>query len=316
MPEPAMTLATRPTSKVQLFRDMATRRRGDGGPIRLVDYVAIYATTHEISAETAVQYLRAAVKLEQWAGETVFLTDLNELMVSAFLRDYSQLVKPSTVRSKRTSIMSLWRSAADEYLCEPPTRRVRPIRVPWIAREAWTLEEVRSLIRVAATLPRRTREGIPRSEWFDLAIRIAWDTGLRKGDLLRLRRANVHGDRFVTCQNKTSRPKCGALSPSTVRALEASLEKHPRDVLMPWSVCRETFNQQVKRMALKAGIRSGSWKWIRRGSATDVEIQQPGSGMAARHLGHAPGSKIAEINYIDHAQVATHVPMVGPRELG
>jgi len=38
--------------------------------------------------------------------------------------------------------------------------------------------------------------------------------------------------------------------------------------------------------------------------------------MAARHLGHAPGSKVAEINYINPSVVVSHVPIVSPREIG
>ncbi len=304
------------TSKVEQFREVVAARMQRSTPMRLVDYVPVYATTHEIDVETARQYRMTAKKLEEWAGAHVHLHDLTELFVSAFLRDYSQVVKPGTVRSKRTQLMALWRSAADEYLCEPPTRRVRSAKVPWVSREAWTIEEVRKLVRAASWLQRRTKEGIPRSEWFDLAIRVAWDTGLRWGDMIRLRRENIIGNLVVVGQSKTRRPQCGRLSLSTLIALEESLARHPRHFVTPWGRSHETFTNQVRRLVGKAGIRPGTWKWLRRGGATDVEIQRPGQGMAARHLGHAPGSKIAEINYLDHNQIAANVPVVSPRELG
>lgn len=41
-----------------------------------------------------------------------------------------------------------------------------------------------------------------------------------------------------------------------------------------------------------------------------------GKGMAAGHLRHAPGSQIAEINYLDHAHVDAATPIVSPREIG
>jgi integrase len=311
---PAATLPI--TSKVRLFKEVVAERSSRARPIRLVEYVPFYATTHDINIETARQYLTCAEKLEEWAGEHVYLHDLNELFLSAFLRDYSQLVKPATVRSKRTQIMALWRSAADEYLCDPPTRRVRSVKVPWACRDAWTVDEVRQLLREASFMPRKHECGISHAEWFDLAIRIAWDTGIRWGDMVRLRRADIHGNMVVLAQSKTRRPHVGKLSLSTMAAIEQSLERRPRLVVVPWWRSHQTFTKQLRLLVKKAGIRTGTWKWIRRGSATDVELQRPGSGMAARHLGHAPGSKVAEIYYIDHSQVAASIPMVAPRELG
>jgi integrase len=304
------------TSRVQYYKNLAAERTRAARPLRLVEYVAVYATTHEIEVETARQYRMSAEKLERWAGGPVYLTDLTELLVSAFLREYGETVKPSTARSKRTQLMALWRSAADEYLCEPPTRRVRSARVPWEPREAWTIDEVRELVRAASWLPRNHSCGMRRAEWFDLAIRIAWDSGLRWGDQVRLRVADVHGDLVVVPQSKTSRPVCGRLTASTLAILRDTLRRHPRALVTPWTKSHETFNDQVRRLVAKAGIRPGTWKWLRRGGATDVEIQAPGKGMAARHLGHAPGSRIAEINYLDHVQIAAAVPMVSPREIG
>lgn len=301
---------------VRFYRDLVAERMWQTTVMRLVEFVDVYATIRELEPETIRQYRFTAERLEVWAGERVYLHDLNEMLVSAFLRDYGTVVKPATVRAKRTQLMALWRAAADEYLCEPPTRRVRSARVPWEPRESWTVEEVRQLVRAASWLPRTFRTGIPRAEWFDVAIRIAWDSGLRWGDQIRLARGQLHGDVLIVSQHKTRRPVCGRLSPSTMQVLEASLRRHPRELLTPWVGSHETFNAQVRRLVAKAGIRPGTWKWLRRGSATDVEIQEPGKGMAARHLGHAPGSRIAEINYISPAAVAASVPIVSPRELG
>jgi hypothetical protein len=90
-----------------------------------------------------------------------------------------------------------------------------------------------------------------------------------------------------------------------------SLELAPRQLVTPWMSSHETFDDQVKRLTQKAGIRQGTWKWLRRASATDVEIQRPGSATA--HLGHVPGSRIAERSYIDPAQFSRIATT--PREL-
>lgn len=302
---------------VERYRRLVELRKRAAEPLSVVEYVELYATTHELEPETIRQYRVTAERLEAWAGEPVMLTDMNELMISGWLRDYAAEGRaPSTVRSKRTQLMALWRSAADEYLCEPPTRRVRSARVPWVPRDCWTLAEVEQLVRATPSLRRSPGGGFPRSEWFDLAIRIAWDTGLRWGDQIRIRTRDIHGDVVIVSQRKTRRPSCGRLRASTLAVLEDSLRRYPREFVTPWKKSHETFNAQVRRLVEHAGIRTGTWKWLRRGGATDVELQQPGKGMAARHLGHAPGSKVAEINYINPAVVARSVPIVSPREIG
>ncbi len=312
----AIAVVPRQASKLEQCRDLVADRLRSARPMRLVDYVALYATTRELEPETVRQYQVTAERLEAWAGAHVLLTDLHEMVVSAFLADYGRSgVKPSTVRSKRTQLLALWRAAADDYLCEPPTRRVRSARVPWEPRDCWTLEEVNALVRAAQEIPRRFADGMPRREWFDLAIRIAWDTGLRWGDQMRLTTASLYRNTVVVCQRKTRRPYCGRISESTRAILDDSLRRFPRDHVTPWRSSHETFNAQVRRLVAKAGIRPGTWKWLRRGGSTDVEAQEPGKGLAARHLGHAPGSRVAEINYINPAIVAAHMPMVSPREI-
>ncbi len=302
--------------RVGMFRELVDERLRGANPLRLVDYVAVYATTHAIEAKTARQYRIAAQLLERWAGEPVLLTDLSELMLSAFLLDYGKVVTPATVRSKRTQIMALWRSAADAYLCQPPTRRVRSAKIPWEPRDCFTLREVEQLVAAATGLRRSPGGGMPRSERFELMIRIGWDTGLRWGDQITLRTTDIHGDIVVASQHKTRRPYCGRLRPSTVAILEESLRRHPREYVTPWPSSHQNFAAQFRRLVKRAGVRPGTWKWLRRGGATDVEIQEPGRGMAARHLGHAPGSRVAEINYINARLVAAHVPVVMPREIG
>jgi len=284
--------------------------------ITVGQFVPVYATTKSIVPETVRQYQIVAKIFEQWAGGPVFLDELDELVVSAWLRDYGASgVAAATVRSKRNSFLALWRSAADELFCEPPTRRVRVARVPWKPPTAWTLAEVRRLLDAAHRLRRLHPCGLRRREWWPLAIRISWDTGLRWGDLISLRVDEIRGRSVVKAQSKTSRAKVGRIAASTREALAESIIRHPRDLVCPWGQSNETFRQQVRRLVAKAGIRPGTWKWIRRAGSCDVELQDPGRGHAARHLGHAPGSRVAEVNYLDPELLAEGIDVPTPRDL-
>lgn len=270
-----------------------------------------YSVTRPIRQETARQYEIAADLLERWAGRPVRLDELDERSVSEWLRDYSARVAPSTVRAKKQAVMTLWRAAADEGLAsEPVARRVRRTSVPEKPVEAWTKAEVEQLLEAAAGLPRYHACGLRRSVWFDLAIRVAWDSGLRWGDQIALPVSAVHPDGWVSVtQSKTHKVATFRLSRSTMAALHASLEQAPRPLVMPWPGSHETFNAQVRRLVKRAGVRPGTWKWIRRASGTDVELQEEGAGHL--HLGNT--RKVFEAHYADATQLHRRPPP--PREL-
>ena len=160
------------------------------GPETLGAYARQYGLLRDLRPETLRQYAMAADLYERWAGGPVRLDEMDEDSVSAWLRDYSATVEPNTVRSKKNQVLALWRAAADERLCEPPTRRVRSVKVPWRPPTAWDHAEVEQLLAACRGLKRWHRCGLRRSDWFDLAVRVAWDTGLRWGDLICL---PVHG---------------------------------------------------------------------------------------------------------------------------
>ena len=286
------------------------------GPTTLGAYVKDYGLFHPCRVETLRQYQISVDLFERWAGGPIPLDQLDAASVSEWIRDYAASgIAPSTVRSKRSHILIMWRAAADEGLCELPTRRVRPVRVPWIAPTCWTRDEVQRLVDACSRLKRWHKCGIRRSEWWALAVRVAWDTGLRWEDqIARLRIDQITPDGIIAMpQSKTGRVVVCRLSEATLEALRLSVSDHPRTLVTPWAASHETFSKQLKRLVRLAGIRSGTWKWVRRASATDVEIQSPRG--ASEHLGHTPGSMIAERSYIDPAIVGANRLRSAPRPL-
>lgn len=282
------------------------------GPSTLGQYAREwYSMLRDVKPSTLRQYAIAADLFERWAGGPVPLESLDEKSVSAWLRDYSATHRPATVRGKKNMVLSLWRAAADDGLCEEPVgRRVRQTRVPQSVVTAWTKEEVERLLEACQKLKRWHKCGLRRSVWWDLAVRVAWDSGIRWGDQVELPVSAVRPDGSVVwTQSKTGKVAAFRLSPSTMRALTASLQSCPRSLVMPWPSSRETFLDQVERIVKRAGIREGTWKWIRRGSGTDVELQQPFTGH--RHLGNTRA--VFEQSYGDQAILGRSVP--SPREL-
>jgi hypothetical protein len=91
-------------------------------------------------------------------------------------------------------------------------------------------------------------------------------------------------------------------------ALRATLAARPRELVCPWPASGETFRDQVLRLVAKAGIRAGTWRWIRRGSGTDVEQQLDGAGH--RHLGNT--RRVFEQSYGDPTIIGRQIPTPRP----
>jgi integrase len=267
------------------------------GATFLGDYAREYGLLHAVRPNTLEQYRIVADLFERWAGGPVRLDQLEERSVSEWLRDMAATRAPSTCRSKRVGLLALWRAAAEEGICEPPTRRVRSVAVPARVVEAWDAAEVREILRVCSTLRGRHPCGVSRAAWWDLAVRIAWDTGLRRGDQLALAVESIRHDGTGTIvQSKTGWQVAIRLSPGTLEALRQSVAAAPRKLCTPWFHSSESFCEQFRRVVRIAGVRPGTWKWLRRSSASDVEEQAKGEGAA--QIGHAPGSKVAPISYL------------------
>lgn len=282
------------------------------GPDTLARYAREgYSLLRDVKASTLRQYVIAAERFESWAGGPIRLDELDEKSLSAFLRDYAMDHAPDTVRSKKNQIMALWRAAADDGLADDPVgRRVRRCSVPEPVVEAWTKEEVEQLLATTATMKRRHQCGLARSEWWSLAVRVAWDSGLRWADQVAIPVASVRPDGMVTVrQSKTGKAATFQFSASTMAALRASLERCPRSLVIPWTASGETFRDQVTTLVQRAGIRSGTWKWIRRGSGSDVELQERGTGHL--HLGNTRA--VFDRAYACPTIIGRRVP--APREL-
>ena len=291
--------------------EIRTMFRRDG-PATLAAYVRDgYGLVRDVKPSTIEQYQIAANLWERWAGRPIRLDEMDEKSLSAFLRDYAATHAPDTVRAKRNSILAVWRGAADDGLCdEPMGRRVRRCSVPESVVTAWTREEVQQLLATAATLKRSHPCGLRRSELWPLAIRVAWDSGLRWADQMAIQVSAVRPDGLVSVrQNKTGKVSTFQFSTSTMAALRASLDRCPRSIVIPWTASGETFRDQVTTLVKKAGVRAGTWKWIRRGSGSDVELQERGAGH--QHLGNTRA--VFEKNYADRTIIGRRIP--SPREL-
>ena len=82
-------------------------------------------------------------------------------------------------------------------------------------------------------------------------------------------------------QHKTGGIASGRLHGSTIDALQ----RLGTDPPCAWPRRSEAFCRQFARLVAAAGVRPGTFRWLRRSSGSYVEAEHPGQGH--RHLGHS-----------------------------
>lgn len=161
------------------------------------------------------------------------------------------------------------------------------------------MAEVWQLIRAAEKLPRRAR-------FWSALVRAGYDSGLRLGDLLSLEVEQLSSV-FSVSQIKTGCYVAVGLRPTTLLAIRLHLDGRRSGVIWPWPYRREALYRHFRRLVLSAGIRPGTFRWLRKTAATQCERVTPGSGTLL--LGHTHRAT-TEAWYIDRSQIG--IPQMPP----
>ncbi len=270
----------------------------------IVDLAEACIAERNLSAGYVDNFRRAVRSLKSHAGHVVTICDLTPELVNSFLTALGPGRSPATVLQYRNIILSLWGWASDCGYCEPPVcRRIKRPKVVSPIPIAWTAAEVQRLIAACD------------SPWWNSLARTAYDTGLRRGDLLSLTADNLR-DGVITLRPSKTPNKIVArrIHPSTLAAIKVieTTKFSPRansDLLWPWHQGREKWFSDFRKIVAAADL-VGTFKFLRRTSGTLVEAENPGAGQ--NHLAHSSRA-VFERYYLDDGMVAGSSPM--PPEL-
>jgi integrase len=204
----------------------------------------------------------------------------------------------NTVDGYRRCVLCIWRDAYESELMDNPPLRIKRLKKPRIVVEAFNHAEIAAILAAADKLRGYLPNGIKRSSFMRAAILVAYCSGLRRGDILRMKRSQVRDDGSVTVlQRKTGYPVRVKLSADALEAVRKLEPDDDDDRLLPWAFTpnrlQTTFNVLVKA----AGVRKGSFRWLRRSAGSYAESVQPGGG--ARLLGHRD-ERMFRRHYEDH----------------
>lgn len=179
-------------------------------------------------------------------------------------------LKPETVRGYRTSLLAVLRFAGWQ-----PESPIRHVRMRDRQVDCFSLEELRLLIRTAEKMEGVLPNGVAYRDFWPLAIRSGYGTGLRYGDLFSVPAATIDADGVChVVQSKTGRGVTVRFPKEATRAIR----RHGLDSAVPWPYSGNQFRTEFKALVIASGVRRGSWKWLRRSAGTYMEAAKPGFG--------------------------------------
>lgn len=214
-------------------------------------------------------------------------------------------VSSITVAHERAMIVVLWRYAVDQNLVESIPKGIVKVRANRPPTRAWTVEQCCTGVKGTFALDkRRLRSGCSVGLFLRCWMLLGYESGARRGDLWGMKRSDFSGDTLWWTQHKTGDPVPKVLSRPCIDAVNEMLALSPDGTVLAWAVTPSGGSKQMRRYldGLKLG---GSSKWLRRSSATHVEMEHPGKGRL--HLGHRTIG-LAEKSYIDWTQVRRDIP--------
>ena len=264
------------------------------------ELLGLYARERGIGSGTLVWFQCVVARWSRFLGRESCVDDFTDAAVNAWLATLLDegLLSRQTVRGYRRCLLMLWRFGFAEGHTDVAPRKVRAIKVPTTIPVAWSAAEVDQLVTAASKLTGCFQRSM---------ILVVWDSGLRLGDVLRLKRSDFDGEgRGTLLQGKTGWPVYFRLRPATLATIAKTFGDGipERDRIFGDALCRRGVFVGMKRLATAAGLCGGTKK-IRKSGASAVERQQPGA--AQRYLGHrTPG--LAARFYLDPRIVGSDPP--------
>ena len=261
------------------------------------DFVALYVTKRnaerpigrDLSQRSREHLAECASAFSLSIGRPARVVDLTAERINSYLgKMIADGLSPWTVKSRRTGLMVLLRRAIRMRLVNNvDPHDVRSVFCPQLANNGFSQADAERLIAASLLLVGVIhRTAIPRSVYFESAIRLLWDTGIRSGDIMRLSKEDFDpAGRIWVIENKTGKRGSRAIRSSTCEAIARCIAVGDQSRKTIWAgICARNFWRGFKALAASAGM-AGTSKWMRRGSSSEIDKRQPGSGW--RFLNHS-----------------------------
>lgn len=245
-----------------------------------------------------VESLQRTVRKAQGSG-VVDIRQLAPETVNSFLA--SLQLSPVTVGNIRRELLTLWRWAYEEGLTQVHPSRVRRVKAKSKPVVCWTRDELLRLWECARAdqTPISSRVQLRRCDVLPAWIAIAYDSGVRFGDVHSLHWQNIVRGFLVITAHKTGKQVVRQLSQPAVYEATRLAGMSPDGSLFLWCLPRRRALNMWRAFLDQHGFR-GTSKWLRRAAATAVEMQERGAATA--FLQHS-SPHLAIRHYLDQTQL-------------
>jgi len=219
--------------------------------------------------------------------------------VNAYLKARLESVSSVTVANERRMLLTLWRWAYESEVLQVAPRGIMPIHQRSKPIKAWTEAQVRNLIQSAQVFNGRFRCGLAKRFLMTAWARLGYETGARWGDLWAMRFTDIDVDTIRWTMSKTGDHMSRPLSVPCLVEVQRLQAYSPDGRILGWA-CNKRYAMRLWRELCDAAGLDGTSRWLRRSSATHVELRAPGK--ARVFLGHRTHG-MADRHYIDRTQI-------------
>lgn len=247
-------------------------------------------------------YRHSLARTVRKANEAGLLSaaDLKPEAVSKFVLGLSTAA--ITRQNTRRELLTLWRYAFEEHLTDVPPMRVAKIRVASKPVEAWSHSELQRLLACAEqdVTPIGGTTSMRICDFMPCWIVVAYDTGIRFGDMHTLRASQIRNGFLTATASKTGKQLVRPLSPYALTLVNRLAKKSKDGTLFKWFLTRRRALVKIREFLDRHEFR-GSSKYLRRSCATYIEATRPGE--ATRYLQHSAAS-VTSKHYVDESLLA------------
>lgn len=276
---------------------------------------------HDLEPVTTAQYQRGVTRFSKFLVRPAKCDDLTLANVNAWLAWLKDTYAhgPISVRNHRSAMCRVWRYCVDPLgVAEDfQAHRIRQPKLPDRRVQAWSLDEIATLLDAAEELPGTLSNGMLAKDFLRAWIWLGYETGFRPGDIRELNWQDVDFDQqtVTLIQHKTGNMHTALFGEETKAALttlkeygEAKVFPLGKSGVVRWQ--RLLFKQAAtKRFAKQDRQGLGT---LRRCHATEV-YRQHGVAAAAASLGHVGGTRTVMHHYIDSRSIRSGMLPPAPR---
>ncbi len=243
----------------------------------------------------------------QQLGRAPVVADLTTATIRVYLAWQAARTKAATVNSKRAILIALWNVAADEGLTAPAEpRRIRRLPANPVPPQAWSIEQVRSILAAVESLQWESIAGIDAKDWFRAFCLTAYCTGERRGALLAVAPSAVDSDRgTIAFWSRKAQARICPLLPEAIEAIGRI--SGDRDKLFPWPWSGEYFSKRLRQLFKSASVPHGRGKGglAHKFRRTCCTLTEANGGDGARIIGDTRA--VAEAHYLDRSHLRTDI---------